>query len=142
MIIRQLASSFQTCGRYQKAIMDNFVVKCLVEIIIPLHINTEGGWLYWNHFVHLSIHFSVCLFVLLSVCLVLSRRYLLHRLTIFNQTWYSGVLSWGGSVMNKNWFTIFNVKVTERAYIHVSKMWQFFTVSFKLLVCMQPNLVW
>ena len=43
------------------------------------------------------------------------------------------------SVRNKDWFTIFNVKVTARACI--SKIW-LFTTSSKLLVRLQPNLVW
>ena len=58
-----------------------------------------------------------------SVCLIRSTQYLLNRSTIFffYQTWYCCVL-W--CVMQKNWFTIFNVKVTARAYkvIHIIKL--------------------
>ena len=44
------------------------------------------------------------------------------------------------SVMNKNWFTVFNVKVTVRAY---NAKYDFLkTISSKLLVRLQPNLVW
>ena len=39
---------------------------------------------------------SPCSSVLLSVYLILSRQYLLNRSTVLNQTWCSGVLSWGG----------------------------------------------
>ena len=42
-----------------------------------------GGGIYWNH--------CVCLFVMLSVCLILSWRYLLNCSTVFNQTWYGSV---------------------------------------------------
>ena len=38
--------------------------------------------------------------------------------------------------MQKNWFTVFNVKVTARAYI--IKLWH----SSNLLVRLQPNMVW
>ena len=40
--------------------------------------------------------------------------------------------------MQKNWFTIFSIKVTVRAYI--IKIW-LSTISSKLLVRLQPNLV-
>ena len=43
------------------------------------------------------------------------------------------------SVMQKNWFIVFNVKVTARAYI--IKIW-LSVVPSKLLVRMQPNMVW
>ena len=41
--------------------------------------------------------------------------------------------------MQKKWFTIFNVKVTARAYM--IKNMTISTISSKLLVCLQPNLV-
>ena len=41
-------------------------------------------------------------------------------------------------VMQKNWFTIFNVKDTARAYIiKITNI----TISSKLLIRLQPNLV-
>ena len=43
----------------------------------------------------IGITLSICPSVFLSMCPSLSRRYLLKRSTIFNQTWYGGVLSWG-----------------------------------------------
>ena len=43
-------------------------------------------------------------------------------------------------VMQKNWFTMLNVKVTARVYM--INMWLFFTIFSKLLVRLQTNLVW
>ena len=59
-----------------------------------------------------------------------------------NLVWLCGTMS--QSVVQKNWFTVFNVKVTARAYI--IKTWLFFTISSKLLVFSrsrsQQRLVW
>ena len=62
------------------------------------------------------------------MCPILSKQFLLNRSTIFNQTWYCGVLSGGKSSdrkkkKKKNWFPIVNVKITVRAYI--IKIWLF-----------------
>ena len=54
-----------------------------------------------------------------------------------NLVWWYIIMR--GSVMNKNWFTIFNVKVKARA--DIIKQWLFYYIS-KLLVCLLPNLVW
>ena len=43
--------------------------------------------------------------------------------------------------MQKNWFTVFNVKVTVMAYSNNKNM-TICIVSSKLLVGLQPNLVW
>ena len=46
--------------------------------------------------------------------------------------------------MNKNWFTILNAKVTAKAYniaLTCKQNMTIFTIS-KLLVFLQPNLVW
>ena len=43
----------------------------------------------------MSVSPNICSSVILSVCSILSRRYLLNRSTILNQTWYGGVLSQG-----------------------------------------------
>ena len=42
-----------------------------------------------------SVRPYICPSGILSVCSILSGRYLLNRATIFNQTWYGGVLSRG-----------------------------------------------
>ena len=81
----------------------------------PYKINRGGGvGGYWNHLVGS---------VVLSKCPIMSTQYLLNRWTIFYQTWYGGVLSRGDMSCKKNWFTIFSVKVTVRAYI--IKIWLF-----------------
>ena len=38
-----------------------------------------------------------------------------HKTLLQNWVWLCGIIS--QSVMQKNWFTVFNVKVTARAYI-------------------------
>ena len=68
----------------------------------------------------LSVRLYICLPVILSVCPILSRRYLLNRSTIFNQIQYGSVFSRGG----------------------VSGRKKFSIISSKLLVRLQPNLVW
>ena len=75
---------------------------------------------------------SVCTSVILSLCPIVSGRYLLNGWTIFNQTWHGSARQ---SVMRKKWFTIFNVKVTVRSYI--IKMW-LSIISSKLQVCLPP----
>ena len=65
----------------------------------------------------LSVRLYICLPVILSVCPILSRRYLLNRSTIFNQIWYGSVFSRGGVSGRKKLVTIFNVKVTVRTYV-------------------------
>ena len=47
----------------------------------------------------------------------------------FYQTWYGGVLSRGDMSCKKNWFTIFSVKVTVRAYL----------IKLKLFLQYLPN---
>ena len=109
-----------------------------------------GGGLYWNHFICLY----VCSFVLLSVCLILFGRYLLNHSTVFNQTWFGGVLSWGSASCRKiGWLS--TVKVTAGAYIvniwlfslYLLNYWSvtkigLSAISSKVLVCLQPNFVW
>ena len=69
-----------------------------------------------------GVYFGITLSVILCLCLIVSARYLLNHSAIFYQTWYCGVLS-SGDVMQKNWFTVFIVKVTARAYL--IKIWLF-----------------
>ena len=66
----------------------------------------------------------------------LPRWYLLNHSTFCNQTWYGGVLIMSRSVLPKKKSSVFKVKVTARAYISVC------TISSKLLIRLQPNLVW
>ena len=90
--------------------------------------------------VYAGIAVSICQYVLLSVCPVFFEQYFLNCSTIFNQTWYGGVLLWGGVSSRKNWFAIFMVKVTVRVY--VINIWLFLSaISSELLVCLQPNLI-
>ena len=56
--------------------------------------------------------------------LTLSRWYLLNVQTFCRQTWYGDASSWA-SVMQKDWFAVFKVKVTARA--HMIRIWQFAT---------------
>ena len=65
----------------------------------------------------LSVRLYICLPVILSVCPILSRRYLLNRSTIFNQIRYGSVFSRGGVSGRKKLVTIFNVKVTVRTCV-------------------------
>ena len=69
----------------------------------------------YNVFYYFVITQSVCPSVVLSVCPILSRQYLLNCSTIFNQTLYGSV--WWLNVMQKNWLTVFDVKITTIAYI-------------------------
>ena len=65
---------------------------------------------------------SLCLSVLLSMCLIVSAQYLLNcSKFIPNLVWLCIIMRL--CVMQKNWFTIFSVKVTVRAYI--IKIWLF-----------------
>ena len=69
---------------------------------------------------------SLCPSVVLSVCPTMSAQCHLNRAIIFYQTCYGGVLLWDDvSCGEKKWFTIFNVKVTARAYI-IKKIDYFF----------------
>ena len=85
----------------------------------------EGGVL---EILFLSICSSVCV---LDHVRSISPEPLNHFLK--NLVWWCIIMK--QCVMRKNWFTIFNVKVTARAYITI------FTISSKLLVRLQPNLL-
>ena len=65
---------------------------------------------------HLSFCLSACHPIHVSDCF---RTTSAEPVNHFNQTCYGGVSSWGRVSCRKNWFTIFNVKVTVRAYIIV-----------------------
>ena len=94
------------------------------KVKVTVKIQNVSEWLFALYFFHVSdrVH-SVSLEPL---------KHLLPNLV----RWCI-IMSW--CVMRKNWFTIFNVKVTARAYI--IKIW-LFTISSKLLHCLQPDLVW
>ena len=84
---------------------------------------------------------NVCPDDIFSVCPIVSMQYFLNQSTLF---FLSNLVLWciimSQCALWKNWFTIFNVKVTMRTYI--IKIWLFFTISSKLLVRLQPNSVW
>ena len=61
-------------------ILRKLCVKCLCMYVLFYYKSL------WNRL-------TVSLFVILSVCLLLSGRYLLNSSSIFNQTWHGGVLS-------------------------------------------------
>ena len=80
------------------------------------------------------------------MCSILPGRYLLNRSTIFNQTWYGGVLLRGKFQAEKN-------KKKKQKMVHYrqcqghseglcNQNMIIFTTSSKLLVCLQPNSVW
>ena len=56
-----------------------------------------------------------------SVCPIISVHYLLNHSTIFLPNWIWWCIIMKQCIMQKNWFTIFSVKVTARAYI--IKIW-------------------
>ena len=59
-----------------------------------------------------------------NVCECLSGQYLLNHRTFCYQTWYHKKCSiTSQSVMQKNWFSVFNVKITARSSI--IKIWLF-----------------
>ena len=61
---------------------------------------------------------NVCPDDIFSVCLIVSTQYLLSHSAIFflpNLVLWCIIMS--RFVMQKNWFTVFNVKVTARAYV-------------------------
>ena len=62
------------------------------EFVIILHTHTHK-WSWGKGGILESLPISPC--IRPSVCPVLSRGYLLNCCTVFNQTWYDGVLSWG-----------------------------------------------
>ena len=67
---------------------------------------------------------SFCPSVVLSMCRIMSTWYLLNCSTFFslpNLVWWCIIKRW--RVIKENWFTIFSVKVTARAY--VIKIWIF-----------------
>ena len=82
---------------------------------------------------------SICLSVFLSMCPILSGQCLLNHSTVFlpNLVWWCIIMR--QRVMQKNRFTLFNVKVTARVYIIKIRL---FLLSFELLVSLQANLVW
>ena len=97
-------------------------------------INTGG--VYWNHFDHF-VRLSVCSSVRVSDRV---RSISPEPLDQFLPNLVSWCIIMRRYVLRKNWFTIFNVKVTARAYI--IKTWLFFSISSKLQVRLQPNMVW
>ena len=117
--------------------------------IIPPGINT-------GNYIGTSV---VCTSVVLSVCLIVTAQYLLNGNHFLpNLVWWCIVTR--RCVMWKNWFTFFSVKVTARAYflLYLLNFWSicnqiyylqcqghckglFFTISSKLLVHLQPDLV-
>ena len=94
----------------------------------------------------LSVHLSVCTCLhILSVFPILPGRYLLSRTTIFNQTRYGGVLLQGKLSGRKN--------KTKQKLVHhrqcqghseglYNQNMTISTISSKLLVRLQSNLVW
>ena len=89
--------------------------------------------------VSLSVHLYISQYIILSVCPILSGRYLLNHSTIFNKTWYGGVRSRGKLSGGKKLVHyrqcqghsegLYNQNMTISA------------VSSKLLIHLQPNLV-
>ena len=86
---------------------------CILPLPPYKYANT-GGRMYWNHFVRLSI----CPSVVPSVCPIVSAQYLLNRtaqpLFVFLPNLVRWCIITRRCVMRKNWFTVFNVKVTAR----------------------------
>ena len=99
-----------------------------------------GGILEWLClFVHLSM----------SLCLIESAQYLLNCSTVFclfvclfvfNQTWYDCVLSWGIVSCGKIG-SLSSMSRSQQGLIY-NQNTTIVTLSLKLLVCLQPNLVW
>ena len=107
---------------------------------IPPPLNTgwgSGGGGY------IGITLSICLCVpCRSVCVSdcvrsISAELLSHFLKP-DFVWWCIIMS--RCVMQKNWFTIFNVKVTARA--NIIKIWLVLQYFTKLLVGLQPKMVW
>ena len=92
----------------------------------------RGEGVYWNHFVRMSVCRSGCVSDHVHS---VSPEPLYHILP--NLVWRCITTR---CIMQKNWFIIYNAKFTARVYI--IKIWLFFSISSKLLVCLQPNLVW
>ena len=84
---------------------------------------------------------SICSSVHVSNCVrSISPEPLNHFFFLPNLAWWCIIMR--QCVIRKNWFTIFNVEVTARAYNQNMIFLIFFTTSSKLLVCLQPNWVW
>ena len=87
-----------------------------------------------------SVRPYICPSVILSVCSILSGRYLLNRSTIFNQTWYGGVLS-RGKLSGRKKLVHYRQSQGHSEGLYNQNM-TISTMSSKLLVRLQPNSVW
>ena len=74
------------------------------------------------------------------MCPIVSRRSLLNCSTSFNQTWYGGVLSWGRVLCRKKMVHYLLCPGHSQGLYNQNMTMS--TVSSKLLVHLQPNMVW
>ena len=90
------------------------VIVAVIPVVIipspPLPPQYGGLFIYWNHFVYVCL--SVCSFVCVSGCVLTISPELLNHFLLPNLVWWCIIMK--GCVMWKNWFTIFNVKVTAK----------------------------
>ena len=89
----------------------------------------------------LSARLYICPSVILSVCQIFCRRYLLNRSTIFNQTWYGGLVSQGGVSGTHTKKMVHYHQCQGHSEGFYNQNMTISTISSKLLVCLQPNLV-
>ena len=100
-----------------------------------------GGYIAITLSICQSVRLSICPSVVLSMCPMVSTQYLLNCSTIFlkpNLVWWCIIMR--QCVLWKNWFTILKYQGHSEGLYNQNMT--IFTISSKLLVSLQPNLVW